>query len=624
MPDRVDHARSRALIIATTVSADPGIPVMPTAAGSLAGMREVLTDAALCGWPGASVTSVRDNSDPRALLRILRTLAGEAEETLLVHFAGPGILLSHSKLCLGLADTRLHDAEDSSLPYTQVRGAVLKSRARLKVVILDCSYSGRVIPGPPAIRVAELTSISETYVLTVSDREADPGNAAASAFTAELAATIRAGIPCGPPTLTLDDLYPRLADRLRQAGRPAPNRESTGLAGQLPFTRNASHGPPVPPQAGAILKRRAALSRRQVVAMAGGVAVIAGTGGAIAASGSPLHAKPRARLTATVSPPASPPGEGVKAQLSGSGDPVTRLAFTLDGRYLIGSSGVTGKRPAASLQLWDLTQPLRPATPLEHGSTLHGIALHPDGVHFATAGDDGAVRLWDLTHLTTRPRLICTHEHNAWDVAFSPDGSVLASSSSDRRGLGKGRTVILSNVSSGKTQAVMPHPDSVSGLAFAPADAVPKSRQILVTGCKDHLVRVWDTTLAPLGHIPLLMKLYGHTEAVSQVVFRPKGRGMFATGGWDATLRLWNLTSTRPVHTFEKGLAPETVTSVAFSPGGQTVAGACANSVYLWDIRTLGQKPPLPSNSTAGVAYNQAGTLLASTSRGIVLLRRAR
>jgi hypothetical protein len=477
------------------------------------------------------------------VLHTLRTVAGEAEETLLVYFAGPGILLSHNKLCLGLAGTHLHDAEDDGLPYAQVRGAVLKSRARLRVVILDCSYSGRVISGPPAIRMAELTSISETYVLTASDREADPGDAAASAFTAELVATIRAGDPDGPLTLTLDDLYPRLTDRLRLAGRPTPNRESTGLAGQLPFTRNASHGPPPPSQDDAVPSRRAVLSRRQIIAIAGGVAATAGAGSAIAASRSRSPAKPRARPTAlaapstgpiaSVSAPASTPGDGVKAQLSGSGDPVTRLAFTLDGRYLIGSSGATDKRPAVSLQLWDPTQPSRPATPLGHGRTLHGIALHPDRVHFATAGDDGAVRLWDLTHLTTkRPRLICMHEHNAWDVAFSPDGSVLASSSSDRQGLGEGRTVILSDVGSGRTRAVLPHPDSVSGLAFAPADVAPKGRQLLVTGCKDHLVRVWDTTRAYLGQLPPPTKLYGHTQAVTQVVFRPKGRGLFATGGW--------------------------------------------------------------------------------------------
>lgn len=601
-------------------------------------MREVLTDPALCGWPGTSVTSVPDAGDPRALLRTFRTLAGEAEETLLFYFAGPGILLKHDELCLSLAGTRLDDVEDSSLPYARVRRAVLKSHALLKVVILDCSYSGRVIHGPPAIRVAEMTSINETYVLTASDREADPGDAAASAFTAELIATIRAGIPDGPTSLILDDLYLRLADRLRRAGKPTPNRESSGLAGHLPFTRNAVLGPPPPPLDDALPPRRTALSRRQVIVMAGGVAAIAGAVGAIAAAGPPSHARssagptapttPSARPTVPASPPPTPLGDGVKAQLTGSGDPVTRLAFTPDGRYLIGTSGATDEQPAVSLQLWDLTAPSRPATPLDHGRTLHGIALHPDGVHFATAGDDGAVRLWDLTHLTTKPRLICTHEHNAWDVAFSPDGSTLASSSSDRQELGKGRTVVLSDVSNGKTRAVLPHPSSVSGLAFAPADTVPEGRQILVTGCKDTLVRVWNITFVNLGHLRA-RELHGHTQAVSQVVFRPKGGGMFATGGWDATLRLWTLKSTTPVRTLGAGVFPQkTVTGVAFSRDGQTLAAACADFVYLWDMRAPGKKIPLESklesNDTAGVAYNRVGTLLASTSHGTVLLRTTR
>ena len=59
-------------------------------------------------------------------------------------------------------------------------------------------------------------------------------------------------------------------------------------------------------------------------------------------------------------------------------------------------------------------------------------------------------------------------------------------------------------------------------------------------------------------------------------------------------------------------------------------AAACANLVYLWDMRTSSWKIPLESNDTDGVAYNQAGTLLASTSRdqltsrGLVLLRTTR
>ena len=161
--------------------------------------------------------------------------------------------MSHGELYLGLAGRRPYDVEDSSLRYAQVRRAVLKSRARLKIVILDCSYSGRVIPSLPATWVAEMTSINATYVLTASDREADPGDATASAFTAELVATIRAGIPGGPPTLTLDDLYPPLAARLQQAaGRRRIGKAPTWPASspsQGTRTMAPGHGDRARPQA---------------------------------------------------------------------------------------------------------------------------------------------------------------------------------------------------------------------------------------------------------------------------------------------------------------------------------------------------------------------------------------
>ena len=325
----------------------------------------------------------------------------------------------------------------------------------------------------------------------------------------------------------------------------------------------------------------------------GVVAAIGGTGGAIAAVELPSHA-PGTSLSSRASgtpsrKPRTPPGHATEVALAGSGDRITRIAFTFAGHYLIGGSGDTGIRPAVSLQLWDLTQPDRKAVPLERGSTVHGIALHRDRTHFATAGDDGAVRLWDLT--TRRSRLICMHEHNAWDVAFSPDGTTLASSSSDRESVGKGQTVILSDVSSGITRAVLPHPASVSGLAFAPADAISKGSQILVTGCNDHLVRVWDTSSARLSVPARPRELHGHEKAITQVVFRPHGKGMFATGGWDGTLRLWNLESAKPVATLGQGLFRGTVTGVAFSPDGQTLAAVCTNYLYIWDMRGLRPNP---------------------------------
>ena len=66
MTDLPDLARSRAILIGTTASADAEIPATPAAGGSLAGMQAVLTDAELCGWPDDNVAVIQDTSDIRA------------------------------------------------------------------------------------------------------------------------------------------------------------------------------------------------------------------------------------------------------------------------------------------------------------------------------------------------------------------------------------------------------------------------------------------------------------------------------------------------------------------------------------------------------------------------------
>ena len=56
------------------------------------------------------------------------------------------------------------------------------------------------------------------------------------------------------------------------------------------------------------------------------------------------------------------------------------------------------------------------------------MAFHPDGTRLATAGRDRAVWLWDLARGEEVVRLP-GHTSYVWSLAFSPDGTTLASGS---------------------------------------------------------------------------------------------------------------------------------------------------------------------------------------------------
>src|SRR5262249_53522511 len=79
-----------------------------------------------------------------------------------------------------------------------------------------------------------------------------------------------------------------------------------------------------------------------------------------------------------------------------------------------------------------------------HFSDINALALSPDGLTLASAGDDAAVKLWDVAAGRIRATLrraappqfpeeqLWAHEWQVQAVAFSPDGKTLASGSNDR------------------------------------------------------------------------------------------------------------------------------------------------------------------------------------------------
>jgi WD40 repeat protein len=66
-----------------------------------------------------------------------------------------------------------------------------------------------------------------------------------------------------------------------------------------------------------------------------------------------------------------------------------------------------------------------------HSGAVFGVAFSPDGTLLATAGYDQSVRLWDPAN-GAAVRILSGHADSVWGVAFSPDGTLLATGSWDK------------------------------------------------------------------------------------------------------------------------------------------------------------------------------------------------
>jgi WD40 repeat protein len=90
------------------------------------------------------------------------------------------------------------------------------------------------------------------------------------------------------------------------------------------------------------------------------------------------------------------------------------------------------------------------------------------------------------------------------------------------------------------------HEEPVRELAFSPDGRLLASAS--GASGKDNVVRIWKL---PMGQ--LCWELKGHTHRVCCLAFSPNGR-LLATGSFDQTVRLWNLDRLRTVGLIEQPL----------------------------------------------------------------------
>ncbi|WP_327690335.1 caspase, EACC1-associated type [Streptomyces tubercidicus] len=243
------------------------LPALPAVERNLAGLTRAFTDRDLWGLPPSHCTALSQPSSAQDVLDTLNRVALRATDTLVVYYAGHGLIDPYSEeLYLALPGSdqeRLY----SALPFDWMRRAVLDPRigARHKVVILDCCYSGRALvggmSGSPQAQVADHALIDGTSLMAASakTRKAlSPPGEEYTAFTGELITVLTEGITDGPSLLDMQTLYRHLYTALAAKARPLPQQRNRNTGGLIALARNRAHpdnrpqppsepSPPAPP-----------------------------------------------------------------------------------------------------------------------------------------------------------------------------------------------------------------------------------------------------------------------------------------------------------------------------------------------------------------------------------------
>jgi WD40 repeat protein len=292
----------------------------------------------------------------------------------------------------------------------------------------------------------------------------------------------------------------------------------------------------------------------------------------------------------------------LRHQLTGK---ATALSFSDDGELLAG--GDEGGR----IRVWSLLSGQRVFDRSQGRNTIHCFSFtrnprrDPDGHQgwLLAAGDaGGSIVVWDLAMQMPVSRCHGS-EFNVYALAFSPDGTTLASAGRS------GETTILWDWATARMLLTCSsNLSQFSGLAFSrDGRRLATGHQFLHDPVFSHvLILDLDTGRG-------IRVLRGLTSPVGQMLFSPDGKRMAALSH-DWQIAVWDLTSGHldAILDAPKGYTTQDA-GLAFSGDSREIAACAGREAKLWDLgsgKTL-RSWPLPPGLLDQLAFCTSGHLIA-------------
>lgn len=215
----------------------------------------------------------------------------------------------------------------------------------------------------------------------------------------------------------------------------------------------------------------------------------------------------------------------------------TALAMLVDGKTL----AVGGRDGTLGVYGWPPSAPIVTTTP----SAVRAVAASPDGDWFATAGEDGHVRIHQAADGAELRSV--NHGSPVAALAVRQDNGELASGGVD------GHVKLWNPADGAPIGEFAAHQAAIHDVAYHPGG------ELLATAAADGTVRIWRTAAIAERDAPLA------DAALSALASSPDGK-LLASGDWNGVVRVLNAADGSEAHRFD--IAAGAVRALAFDPGG--------------------------------------------------------